>query len=167
MNKLLCVVIFVVCAPMAHTEPTDREQEVLALINERRTLVNLPPMVLCSEMLQDSREWAKKLHGERLLYHWFGGRENCGRGYQTPRAIFNGWRVSPGHNALLHCRGAVYGAIGEHENYWVLRVSSSKEDYRERKERAISMVEFRTQAQNQRQSAYSRTLFPRVSRLLR
>ena len=113
-------------------EPTEREQELFDLINARRTQVNLPPMIFCPVILEGSREWAEKLHRERRLYHWHGGRENCGRGYQTPRAMFYGWRSSAGHNALLHSRSAVHAAIGEHENYWVLRVAVSLEDYQTR-----------------------------------
>ena len=133
---------FFLCVPLCLaevTKPTDREQELFDLINARRARVNLPPMILCPEILQGSRDWAKKLHSERRLYHWHGGMENCGRGYSTPKAMFNGWRSSSGHNALLHSRSAVYAAAGEHENFWVLRTATSVEEYQARANRSGTM----------------------------
>jgi len=139
MKRLIQSILLVfLCAPLGwadESEPTEREQELFDLINDRRERVNLPPMIFAPEILEGSREWAEKLHRERRLYHWHGGRENCGRGYQTPRAMFHGWLSSPGHNALLHSRAAVYAAVGEHENYWVLRVALSVEEYQTRANR--------------------------------
>ena len=138
MKQIICITLLLSLGlPCLATEPqhTEREQELFDLINERREQVNLPPMIFCPVILEGSREWAEKLHSERRLYHWHGGRENCGRGYQTPRAMFYGWRSSSGHNALLHSRAAVYAAIGEHENYWVLRVALSSEEYQTRANR--------------------------------
>ena len=82
-------------------QPTEREQELFDLINTRREQVHLPPMILCPDILQGCRDWAEKLHSEKRLYHWHGGKENCGCGYGNPKAMFNGWRASQGHRGLL------------------------------------------------------------------
>jgi len=121
----------------AEIEMTDDEQTLFSLINEQRIKSKLPPLIFDAEILQDCREWAEQLHRERRLYHWHGGKENCARGYTTPRSAFLGWRSSQGHNAFLHNRVIKYAAVAEYGNYWVFRGATDKEEYRERKERKI------------------------------
>ena len=117
---------------LAWHAPAEREQQLFDLINEQRVKSGLEPLIFAAEIFEGSREWAMKLHGERRLYHWHGGKENCARGYSTPEAAFRGWRTSSGHNAFLHNRSIRYAAVAEHENYWVFRGAVTLDEYRER-----------------------------------
>jgi len=104
------------------------EQQVFDLINDFRRQRGLAPFVACPQLTTESRRWSSRLRREGRLYHG-ASFENCARGSENGRTIFNMWLNSSGHRARFFDNTRFVG-IGQDGGYWTLR-TSMRNEYRQ------------------------------------
>jgi uncharacterized protein YkwD len=127
------------------------EIELINLINQYRQKNRLESLEVNSSLMQASRYHAADMANEdyfehathnrignrlqrglstfkriKQFYDGFANTENCGAGYSSPEAVFNGWVNSPGHNANLLNKSATHIGVGfyqtnhsAYKRYWV------------------------------------------------
>ena len=127
------------------------EIELINLINQYRQKNRLESLEVNSSLMQASRYHAADMANEdyfehathnrignrlqrglstfkriKQFYDGFANTENCGAGYSSPEAVFNGWVNSPGHNANLLNKSATHICVGfyqtnhsAYKRYWV------------------------------------------------
>jgi len=127
------------------------EIELINLINQYRKKNGLESLEVNSSLMYASRYHAADMANEdyfehsthnrignrlqrglstfkriKQFYDGFANTENCGAGYSSPEAVFNGWVNSPGHNANLLNKSATHIGVGfyqtnhsAYKRYWV------------------------------------------------
>lgn len=131
------------------------ESELISLINNYRKSKGLNTLIAHPDLMRASRYHAADMGHEnyfehathnrvndqlqrgmstfkriKRFYSGFANTENCGAGYYSPEAVFNGWINSPGHHANLLNKNSTHMGVGfyqtnhsEYKRYWVFESS--------------------------------------------
>lgn len=113
-------------APTVPTMPgpvDDQISELVRLVNLHRQRYGLRPCGVTGELSSSASSWADMMnrgvglrHRNPLPSDVFG--EIIAWGYETPNAVFNGWKNSPGHNAIMLGDGFTRCGFGRAGDYW-------------------------------------------------
>jgi len=127
------------------------EKELIHLVNQYRIDKGLSPLKIHPSLMLASRYHAADMAIENYFEHathnrinnslkrgistfkrinkfydGYANTENCGAGYQTPHAVFQGWVKSPGHHANLLNKRSTHIGVGYYKTnhskygtYWV------------------------------------------------
>jgi len=105
------------------------EQQFIAELNNLRSSLGLPPIIVIEQIVRDCRNWSAYLQRTGSFYHG-SNQENIAMGHEDGSATFQQWRRSPGHNAKLCNRNDMVAGIGRAGNVWTYRAVPSLDAYR-------------------------------------
>jgi len=118
-------------ATAAQAAPRD---DVVALVNQQRTVASLPPLARDASLDAAAQEWAEQMRSTGQFAHstnawraaripagWRSHGENIAYGYPTAQAVMTGWMNSKGHRENILRDGYTRIGVGyvASGNYWV------------------------------------------------